>query len=428
MNKLALADAIDEKYRFVLEVDERFELGYLPTELRWLQLKRYLVENIETLNTCVNDYWDQSISDPWQTLLVRIEELEIQAPAESENIADWLSGQLDYFISYRCQGHSEEKGEYRIFSLKVSSASVKDSRFGEILAFMEWASARCVKRNEKCSSAQAASKFVTLMRHPQRAYSGISDANPEEKLPPLFLLLQEIAGSDIQRAFLESSFKSSISQFESSQKELQEADRVFRDEFSNLEERMGSFQEQTESWGKELQREIGEWKDKQQEDFTHLGEVYREQLALKEPNKVWNAAAVEHEQMAKKWALITAGAASGTLCLSGVGVVMLRTGILPEFAWLSPSFVLVALITFLVYVIRVFIKLTLSKGHLAAAYRQKAAMTYFYLTLLERKDAVTSEERALVLNALFSSVDTGLVKSGDSAGLDALAASLLKRP
>ena len=55
-------------------------------------------------------------------------------------------------------------------------------------------------------------------------------------------------------------------------------------------------------------------------------------------------------------------------------------------------------------------------------------MTYFYLTLLERKDAVTSEERALVLNALFSSVDTGLVKSGDSAGLDALAASLLKRP
>lgn len=109
------------------------------------------------------------------------------------------------------------------------------------------------------------------------------------------------------------------------------------------------------------------------------------------------------------------------------GIALLARGKLPELPWLSPSFIVLALITFLVYVIRVFIKVTLSNSHLAAAYRQKATMTYFYLALMEKEHAVDDPERPLVLSALFSPVDTGLVKSGESVSLDALASLALKK-
>jgi hypothetical protein len=54
-------------------------------------------------------------------------------------------------------------------------------------------------------------------------------------------------------------------------------------------------------------------------------------------------------------------------------------------------------------------------------------MTYFYLALMEKEHAVDDPERPLVLSALFSPVDTGLVKSGESVSLDALAALALKK-
>ena len=58
-------------------------------------------------------------------------------------------------------------------------------------------------------------------------------------------------------------------------------------------------------------------------------------------------------------------------------------------------------------------------------------MTYFYLSLMEKEQALKDEERALILNSLFSSVfssvDTGLAKPSDNKDLETLAAIAFKR-
>lgn len=54
-------------------------------------------------------------------------------------------------------------------------------------------------------------------------------------------------------------------------------------------------------------------------------------------------------------------------------------------------------------------------------------MTYLYLSLMEKEQALKDEERALILNSLFSSVDTGLAKPSDNKDLETLAAIAFKR-
>jgi len=57
--------------------------------------------------------------------------------------------------------------------------------------------------------------------------------------------------------------------------------------------------------------------------------------------------------------------------------------------------------------------MALSSFHLARDASEREQLTYVYLALIEGK-AITDKERAIILNALFSRADTGLLK-GDSA-------------
>ena len=63
--------------------------------------------------------------------------------------------------------------------------------------------------------------------------------------------------------------------------------------------------------------------------------------------------------------------------------------------------------------LRLFVKMTMSSFHLSRDAKERNNLTYFYLALIENK-AVSKKERALILNSLFSRLDTGLLK-GDSS-------------
>ena len=65
-----------------------------------------------------------------------------------------------------------------------------------------------------------------------------------------------------------------------------------------------------------------------------------------------------------------------------------------------------------VYILRLFVKMATSSFHLSRDAREREKLSYFYLSLIEKK-AITEKERAIVLNSLFSRSDTGLLK-GDS--------------
>lgn len=420
MEKATLTREINKKYRFEIKIYNNFTLDYTSRELRWSAFENEIDRNVKLLEDIAHEYWSSSLIDPWKELQHRIGTLREESlsfeESEEMNLSDWLASQLPGVFGYPQPVVSEIDEQYVLYTFNVSSVTESDLKFSEIYAFLKWASERCAERKELCDSRKIVENFVAISRDPSCAYTDFSSRNPHEKLPNLYMLIQELSYGDRVAEFTEGVCSSSRAQLTAAQKDLRESDQEFRSLFFELKEKMEVFQ-----------GELDSWKTDQQGEIDSLKKRYRENLALEEPKRVWDAAAEEHTVKTRYWAKVTAGTIVLSLIVSAGGIALVDAGKFPELPWLSPSFIVLALITFLVYVIRVFIKVTLSNSHLAAAYRQKATMTYFYLALMEKEHAVDDPERPLVLSALFSPVDTGLVKSGESVGLDALASLALKK-
>lgn len=97
-----------------------------------------------------------------------------------------------------------------------------------------------------------------------------------------------------------------------------------------------------------------------------------------------------------------------------------------DIPFISRSFIYVALISFLIYLIRIIIKIIISSQHMAMEYEQKEALTRFYQALVYNGKDVDKEERLIIFNALFSKTETGLVKTDNSGESEALMALLSK--
>ena len=420
MKKATLTREINKKYRFKIKIDDGFTLDYRPGELRWSEFKKKIAENINYLEHLAHEFWTDDLVKPWKKLQddinVLTQELLNFEENEERNSADWFVSRLAEVVSYPYSAVYETSEQYEIYSFSISSVTKSDLKFSEIYAFLKWASVRCAGRKENCNSSEIVKYFVAISREPSGSYTHLSSLYPYERLPDLYMLIQELSYDNKVAESIEEIYSSSRAQLAAAQEELQESDQEFRSLFSGLKEEMGTFQDELDSW-----------KTDQQGEIDSLKKRYRENLALEEPKRVWDTAAEEYGVKTRCWAIVTVAAIGVSLSVSAVGVALLARGKLPELPWLSPSFIVLALITFLVYVVRVFIKLTLSNSHLAATYRQKATMTYFYLALMEKEHAVDDSERPLVLSALFSPVDTGLVKSGESVSLEGLATAALRK-
>ena len=74
------------------------------------------------------------------------------------------------------------------------------------------------------------------------------------------------------------------------------------------------------------------------------------------------------------------------------------------------SIIIFSMIALVIYVIKLFIKLTLSSKHLSEEYHQKYILTYFYLSLL-CDGKIEQKQADVILATLFSKADTGLIKN-----------------
>ena len=103
-----------------------------------------------------------------------------------------------------------------------------------------------------------------------------------------------------------------------------------------------------------------------------------------------------------------------------IGIHDYLQGTVKEIPFISKSFIYVALISFLIYIIRIIIKIIISSQHMSMEYEQKAALTRFYQALIQDGKEVDKEEKLIIFNALFRKTYTGLIKSDNSNDADAL--------
>ena len=147
--------------------------------------------------------------------------------------------------------------------------------------------------------------------------------------------------------------------------------------------------------------------------IDELETTFREKLRLEGPAKYWDTFADNYEKRGRIWRNWALGTA-GVLVLFIIGLLATSP---PWF--LGPEFtagsirgtVLVALaVSVLIYFIRLFVKLSTSAIHLSRDARERYQLTHVFLAMV-KEGAIQAEDREIILQALFSRADTGLLKT-----------------
>lgn len=167
--------------------------------------------------------------------------------------------------------------------------------------------------------------------------------------------------------------------------------------------------------------------DRSEKRVNDLEDLYKEKLRLEAPAKYWQDLNIEYKKSGKSWRDWAVG--------SGVVFIIFLTIILYKFpATLFENFgfnsvkatIIFALIASIgVYIIRFFVMLSTSSYHLARDAHERYQLTYIYLSLL-KENAIDTTERSIVLQALFSRADTGLLKGDSSPAFPGVLEQIIK--
>lgn len=162
--------------------------------------------------------------------------------------------------------------------------------------------------------------------------------------------------------------------------------------------------------------------------LNHMEKVYREKLRLEAPAEYWAKLKNSYSTKGYVWFGVSVSLA---IAIIGLLLFALIKDIIifhPEASWienLKNSAIITLIASIAIYVLRLTTKMALSSHHLARDARERENLSYFYLSLIE-KGAVTDKERALILNALFSRSDTGLLKGESSPSMPTNISDIIK--
>ncbi len=154
------------------------------------------------------------------------------------------------------------------------------------------------------------------------------------------------------------------------------------------------------------------------EKIAEMERTYEEKLRLSKPAEYWHKRALEMNEKGKtylKWLIgLTLFAAISLFCLLWLGpegmLLNFITGDLKALKW---SIVYISFLSFIAFGLRAFYKVTFSYFHLARDAEEREQLTYVYLSMISGTK-IDDSDRKLILQSLFSRVDTGLLKEDSS--------------
>lgn len=80
----------------------------------------------------------------------------------------------------------------------------------------------------------------------------------------------------------------------------------------------------------------------------------------------------------------------------------------------------------IVYIIRLFVKFSISSIHLARDAHERLQLTYVYLALSKEGEKISTQDRQIFLQAILSRADTGLLKGERKPEMPGVISKLFK--
>jgi hypothetical protein len=180
-----------------------------------------------------------------------------------------------------------------------------------------------------------------------------------------------------------------------------------------IKELDSAFKKEIEALAKEHHDAVTE----HQTIFGTMQKTFREQVRLQLPAEYWQKMEDDYRKEARRWLY---GAIASGAVLALFAFILLHNPI-PSLLDTGATLTAVrgALLTLVIlsvgaYFVALFVRLTMSAQHLARDAKERLQLTHVYLALIKEPGAIDEKERDIIMQALFSRADTGLLK-GDSS-------------
>ena len=409
-------------FRFSISNDFIIEFDDYKEFFTFEELERIIKSNYDYWNSIYESSPTNFVST-WKSLNDKFNTVKDYIFGLKELNIDSISNQIYYTLSTNRETREQDK---IIYILSVNSPIDKDTQFRKIRRFVSF-----YIEQSKNNLDEAIRNFIYLSKKNDAIGNYFSSSSQQMFYPALYLLRKNL-----------SNIKDNISDFETSivaplanqLKDISEgSDEQFREITSFIEDQHNKIQEQFDekvSEFAEFQKSLNDWQKEKQNKLKDLEETYKNKLSLEAPEQLWNERAIEHQKRATKWTWFLIGAVLALISVSVILVLVIHdyslNVIKKEIPFISESFILISVISFFIYIVRVLIKIVMSNHHLATEYRQKAALTRFYQSLTYAGTDIDKDERLIIINSLFSRVETGLVKTDTSNDSDTILAILSK--
>lgn len=179
--------------------------------------------------------------------------------------------------------------------------------------------------------------------------------------------------------------------------------------------------DQVRQYSKHFEESMSKW----EEGMRDVESLYEEKLRLQKPAEYWQSAGMKYRRQGIGWMfLVGLISAVGLWWLAGTFDVWLRGAAVElSFNTLQGAVIFASLMAVFAFVARMLSRLAFSSFHLMRDAQEREQLTYLYLALSEKEPAV-KESRDIVLRALFSRSQTGLLT--DEHGPTMLAADVVR--
>ena len=415
--KAQIDNLLDDIAQFtILLSSSNFGINYEPKYLNFSSFERIIDENLE--------YWHdkkggQGLHAEWQNLRNKFNSIKeyLEAIGDSPELRDDI---LNYLCSNLSNHRTGDNGKYT-YRININSPINSDANWHFIDRFVDFYLNR-VSNGEYLSNA--IQNYVSLCKNPTEVGYKLQQSSNYSYYPALFILKNELSPKNASiKNFEQKTLRPVQDKLEQL---LQEAGENQQEITHFIEEKRKEVQDQVDKNIAEMddyKSKVDDWEAEKHESLNALEETYSNKLQLEAPEKLLNERSREYRKRANCW---TVGLFIVTIILLLVIAWFVHSlhefpkGITEKVPFLSQQVLFIGVISFFIYIIRIIVKIVMSNHHIAMEYEQKAALTRFYQALTYEGVEVDDNEKLIIMSALFSKVDTGLVKTSESVDLDSV--------
>lgn len=419
-----ISNFMDEHLRFEIR-NNGYNLDYNRDELTFSELENIIKSNYK--------YWEEKSSsyemanpilNNWKYWQERLRNLKDYL----ENLSEFNINEVYNFLysHFSTSYTTITSSSIRLIYVDINSPINKDNNIVMLRLFVDF----YLKSWAKDYLLEAIQNYITIENNKNYIGQYLNSTDSYRLIPALFILNRELPKA---KAPFKNFQREVIDPVSETVKEIaSDAQENFKQTTALIEEKNEAIRELFNSHSQEIsdfKEDFENWQDDKENAIKILEDTYKNKLQLEAPETLWKERSKNYKVNNRYWMgglavfIVALIFSAGSLLVS---IHEYLKGTLKDIPFISQSFVYVALISFLIYLVRVMIKIIISNQHMAMEYEQKEALTRFYQALVYDGKEVEKEERLIIFNALFSKTDTGLVKTDSSNDSEALLAMLSK--